>query len=215
MRKTRRKFAKGITLVELLMGVIVSLIVLFTAALLLVSGHKGWASTYKYAYGNIQVNALETMIAFGKTGRMSNKSEYVLYNYDGSTFDGPVLPSDPTNPVEVVTGNAIEFRYWDEDLKDSFMDTDVTGNAFALFYVDDEVLKVDRGKVDMSTGNKLPASSTQILAENVQSLEFSHTTNNAEGDGNGCIKMDLALYDPQEDRGIHVKTATLMRNVWP
>ncbi|MBN1975636.1 MAG: hypothetical protein JW787_18525 [Sedimentisphaerales bacterium] len=219
MRKTRRKFAKGITLVELIIGVVVSLIVVATAGLLMVAGHKNWGKTYRYAYGDVQVNAIETMVAFGKTGRMSNKSDYVLYNYDGSTFDGPVLPSDPLNPVEVVTGSAIEFRYWDAELQDSFMDTDVTGNAYKLFYVEDGELRAEKGAyppggVDGS-GNKLNPASTYILARNVQSVVFSHTTQDKFGNGNGCIKMDLTLYDPKEDKGIHVKTATLMRNVWP
>ena len=219
MRNTRLKFAKGMTLVELLIGVIISLIVISTAGLLLVSGQKGWNKTYRYAYGKVQVNAIEAMIAFGSTGRKSNKSDYVLYDSDGTTFTGPVLPTDLSNPVEVVTGSAIEFRYWDGDLSDAFMDTDVTGNAYKLFYVEDGKLIVDKGvyppgAIDAS-GNKRDPESTYILAENVQSVVFSHTTEDMSGAGNGCIKMDLALYDAKDDNGIHVKTATLMRNVWP
>ena len=219
MSKTRLKFARGMTLVELLIGVVVSLIVVATAGLLMVSGQRNWVKSYRYAYGSVQVNALETMIAFGKTGRMSNKSDYVLYDYDGSTFTGPVLPSDPLNPIEVVTGSAVEFRYWDEDLKAEYMDTNVTGNAYKLLYVEDGKLIMDKGvyppgAVDAS-GNKRTPDSKQILAENVQSVVFSHETQDRFGNGNGCVKMDLTLYDATNNSGIHVKTATLMRNVWP
>jgi hypothetical protein len=228
MKENRRKYTKGMTIVELIIGVVVSLIVLLSVGLLLVSGQKGWLWGYRYAYGSVQVNALETMIAFGKTGRMSNKSDYVLYNYDSINFNGPVLPSDLSNPIEVVSGNAVELRYWDAALNGTFMDTDVTGNAYALFYVEDSKLKVERGLYPTSTGaggkkyggvnasgTKVAPVSTQILAENVQSVVFSHTTQDKFGNGNGCVKMDLALYDSKDDMGIHVKTATLMRNVWP
>lgn len=228
MKKNRREFAKGMTLVEVLIGVVVSLIVLLSVGLLLISGQKGWRWGYNYAYGNVQVNALETMIAFGKTGRMSNKSDYVLYNYDSAKFTGPVLPSDLSNPIEVVAGNAVELRYWNSALNAAFMDTEVTGNAYALFYVEDGKLKVERGSYPTSTGaggkkyggvnasgTKVAPASTQILAENVQSVVFSHTTQDKSGNGNGCVKMDLALYNSKDNSGIHVKTATLMRNVWP
>jgi len=215
----RRKLAKGITIIELVIGVVVSIIVIFTAGLLLVSGQKNWISSYEYAYGDVQVNAIETMLAFGSAGRKSNKSDYVLYDYDGKKFDGPILPTDVSNPEEVVSGNAVEFRYWDAELNDSFMDTDITGNAYRLFYVEEDQLIMETGPyppgaILPSGGNRTPTGK-HILAQNVQSVVFSHMTTNAEGDGNGCVKMDLTIFDPAEGKGIHVKTATLMRNVWP
>jgi hypothetical protein len=216
--QNNRKFRSGLTLIEVMMGVTASVIVLLTVAILLVSGHHDFNKAFKYANGDIQMNAIETMINFGITGRKSNKTDYKLYQNDGGNFE-TVLPSLPSNPEEVVFGNAVEFRYWNSDLNSSFMDTDVTGNAYALYYVEDNELKVDRGVyppggVDASGNKRVPAS-TATLAKNVQSVIFSHMTTNAEGDGNGCVKMDLTLYDAVEDRGVNVKTATLMRNVWP
>ena len=211
------------TLVELIIGVVASIIVVFTVAILLISGHRGWNRAFEYANGDIQVNAIETMITFGITGRKSNKSDYKLYEKQGETYV-TVLPSSSEDPEEVVFGDAVEFRYWDAELNDSFMDTNKTGTAYALFYVEDDELKVDRGPYDPpggypggvdSSGNKLETSNTIILARNVQFAQFSHTTKNAAGDGKGCVKLDLQLYDPNEDRGINVKAATLMRNVWP
>jgi hypothetical protein len=225
MIHNKRQFRAGITLVELMIAMVAGLIVLLTAGLLMASGLRGWKKAYDYAYGDVQVNALETMVAFGKTGRMANKSDYVLYKVTGSTFTGPVLPS-AANPEEVVFGEAVEFRYWDTDLsllsenqQKEIMKTDVTGTAYALFYVEGGVLKVDRGAyppggVDAS-GKKRNPSSTQILAKNVQSVQFSHTTKDTQGDGQGCVRMRLKLYDSSKDQGITVETATLLRNVWP
>jgi len=218
MNKTGRKFKPGMTLIELIIGVVASIIVIFTVAILLISGHRGWNRAFEYANGDIQVNAIETMITFGITGRKSNKSDYKLYEKQGEKYV-TVLPSSSEDPEEVVFGDAVEFRYWDAVLNDSFMDTDKTGTAYALFYVEDDELKVDYGEYPPGgvgpSDNKLEPSSTIILARNVQSVKFSHTTKNAAGDGKGCVKLDMVLYDPNEDRGITIKTATLMRNVWP
>jgi hypothetical protein len=209
------------TLVELIIGIVASIIVIFAVAALLISGHRGWNNAFKYANGDIQVNAIETMINFGITGRKSNKSDYKLYKNEDGTYE---IVKPLTDPEEVVFGDAIEFRYWDEELNDSLMDTDKTGTAYALYYVEDDMLKVDRGPYNPaggypggvdSSGNKTETDRTLILARNVQSAIFSHTTKNADGDGKGCVKLDLWLYDPNDDQDINIKTATLMRNVWP
>ncbi len=220
MNKIVKKFGAGLTLVELIIGVVASIIVLLSVAILLVSGHKGWNYAFNYANGPVQVNAIETMITFGSMGRRSNKSDYKLYQSDveGTSYS-VVLPSSTEDPEEVVFGDAVEFRYWDTDLNDGFMDTDITGNAYILFYVEDGKLMVDRGTyppggID-SSGYKLDGLSTQVLAENVEFAEFSHTTKNIAGDGKGCVKLNMRLYDEEEDQGITIKTATLMRNVWP
>lgn len=211
------------TLVELIIGVVASIIVIFTVVALLISGHRGWNRAFKYANGDIQVNAIETMINFGITGRKSNKSDYKLYENQGGTYV-TVVPSSSEDPEEVVFGDAVEFRYWDEELNDGLMDTDKTGTAYALYYVEDDLLKIDRGIYNPdggypggidSSGNKTDTDNTIILARNVQSAQFSHTTKNTAGDGKGCVKLDLWLYNPNDDQGINIKTATLMRNVWP
>ena len=221
MNKIYKKFSAGLTLVELIIAVVASIIVLFSVGILLVSGHRGWNYAFNYANGPIQVNAMETMITFGSMGRRSNKSDYKLYQLSGDAYI-PAVPTGP-DPEEVVFGDAVEFRYWDADLNDGFMDTDITGNTYMLFYVEEGKLMVDRGRYNPpddpggvdSSGNKLDGLSTRVLAENVEFAEFSHTTENFAGDGKGCVRLNLRLYDEEEDQGITVKTATLLRNVWP
>ncbi len=217
MNKIDKKNRAGLTLVELIIGVVASIIVLFSVGILLVSGHRGWNYAFNYANGPVQVNAMETMLTFGSMGRRSNKSDYKLYQISGDAYI-PAVPVGP-DPEEVVFGDAVEFRYWDADLNAGFMDTDITGNTYMLFYVEDRKLMVDRGLyppggVD-SSGNKLEGLSTRVLADNVEFAQFSHTTENFAGDGKGCVKLNMRLYDEEEDQGITVKTATLMRNVWP
>ncbi len=213
------------TLLDVVMASVVDVIVMGAAGLLLMSGHQGWWRAYKDANSEIQRNAVEAMVAFGKIGRMSNKSDYVLYRVEDDAFVGPVLPS-PSNPQEVVFGDAVEFRRWDVDLaalsegqQKQIMKTDVTGNAYALFYLEEGALKVDCGSYPPggvgSNGKKKNPTSTEVLARNVQSVRFSHTTRNAEGAGQGCIRMELTLHDPDRDTTVTVETATLMRNVWP
>jgi hypothetical protein len=225
MIRDRRKFRTGLTLIELVAASAIDLIVMSAAAALLVSGHRGWSRAYGYANSNIQRNAVETMLAFGKIGRMSNKTDYVLYKVNSGTFTGPVLPP-ASDPQAVVFGDAVEFRHWDTDLahmsesqQKATMKADVTGNAYVLFYLEGGYLKVDRGRyppggVD-GAGTKRTPSSTQVLAENVQYLRFSHTTRNAQGDGQGCVKLEMRLHDTTRGTSITVETATLMRNVWP
>ena len=62
-------------------------------------------------------------------------------------------------------------------------------------------------------------TSTTVLAENVSVGDdddagaFSHTTLN--GAGQGCVRINITLTDPEDDDSIQVKTAAMMRNIWP
>ena len=58
-----------------------------------------------------------------------------------------------------------------------------------------------------------------LLAENVSTNKdskvgaFSHTTLN--GVGQGSVRINVILTDPEDNESINVMTATLMRNIWP
>jgi hypothetical protein len=58
---------------------------------------------------------------------------------------------------------------------------------------------------------------TRILAENVTTDPnigtFSHTTLN--GVGQGCVRINITLTDPEDGEAVRVVTATMMRNIWP
>jgi hypothetical protein len=197
-------------------------IVMLTAALLVNSGYRGWNQTFNNANRESRLGALDTMIALGAVGRKSNKMDYRLYRVDGSTYTR-VVPSG--SPEEVVTGQAIEFRYWDTELDAAIMTPDVNATAYALFYLDGRNLKVDYGPYDPpgepggvnASGNRTTGTNikTITMAENVTSVEFSHTTRDSAGDGKGCVRMKLVITDPTDNSVKTTLAATLMRNVWP
>jgi hypothetical protein len=214
----RRKFRPGFTLIEIVMASTIALISGLVVGGLIVAGQRSWTRAFNRANFGVQADALQTMITFGSLGRKSNKMDYRVYRVEGGRFLRAVPLHDPE---EVVSGQAVEFRYWDVELDSSLMDTEKTGTAYALFYVDGDQLKVDEGPYPPggvnASGQRILSgdATTRIIAQNVETVEFSHTTRNLEGDGYGCVRMDLKLADRNDKNVITVRTATLMRNVWP
>jgi type II secretory pathway pseudopilin PulG len=209
----------GFTLIELVIAVAASMIVLLISGVLLESGQKSWARAFRYANSETQLKALTTTITFGQLGRRSNKLDYKLYNLTGSQFTGVSLPDEPG---QIIEGKAVEFHYWDdEELNRDIMDTSITGNTYALFYLNDNKLMLNTGPyppggVD-AAGYLFSGSdvTTATVAENVVALKFSHTALNLEGKGRGCVRMEMTLRDPEDHSLTTVTAATLMRNVWP
>jgi type II secretory pathway pseudopilin PulG len=214
----RTLYANGFTLIEIIIAMAMSLIVVLVVGILLVSGQRGWARTYSFANSKSQLNALTTTISFGTYGRKSNRMDYNIYEINGEHF-ARVLPEN--NPEEVVTGQAVEFHYWDTQLDSAIMNTSITGTAYALFYLEGNRLMLDTGTyppggVDAG-GNRLDGLgvATIVLANNVSALEFSHTSRDMAGDGKGCVRMKMTITDPNDNTQTTVTAATLMRNVWP
>ncbi|MFA5252413.1 MAG: hypothetical protein WC454_07500, partial [Phycisphaerae bacterium] len=171
----------------------------------------------------IKLEADDVTLAFGSMGRRANRLGYVIYNINGNTFT-PAVPST-ANPQEVVSGNAVEFRYWDVELDatDSHKVVDVSkmATAYALFYLAGGQLKVDYGPYPpggvSGNGRNTSNINTVVLAENVSTDPgvgaFSHTTLN--GVGQGSVRINVTLTDPADGESIRVMTATLARNIWP
>ncbi len=208
----------GFSLIELIVATTASLILVLVVGTLLVSGQRSWARAFSYSYAKPQIDALASTITLGTFGRKANRMDYKLYKIVGNEF---VVAVPQVNPEEVVTGEAIEFHYWDEDLDASVMKTSITGTAYAFFYLDGDKLMLDTGPfppggVD-AAGHRLVGDniSTITLAENVTDLEFSHTTRNMEGDGKGCIRMNMTIEGADSNTPTTVTAATLMRNTWP
>jgi heptaprenylglyceryl phosphate synthase len=140
----------------------ISLMLFSAVGLLLISGNRAWQQTYNSANEKIKQDADAVTIAFGSMGRKANRLGYTIYNINGNTFI-PAVPN-PSNPQQVVSGNAVEFRYWDVefDQTDSHHVMDVTkiATAYALFYLKDGQLKVDYGPYP--PGAYLPAAVAKI-----------------------------------------------------
>jgi hypothetical protein len=212
-------------MMELVVTMAISLILMSAIGILLVSGNRTWQQTYNSAHKKIKEDADIVTTAFGSMGRKANRLGYIIYNINGGTFT-PAVPS-PSNPQEVVSGNAVEFRYWDVELDETdshkVMDVTKMATAYAFFYLVDGRLKVDYGSYPpgaVPTGGGTRNTSnitTMVLAENVSTDPsigaFSHTTLN--GVGQGSVRINIILTDPADGESIKVMTATLMRNIWP
>ncbi len=219
------KFRSGISMVELAIAMAISLILVLTMGSLIVSGNRTWQQAYDSANKEIKQDADAVTMAFGSMGRRANRLGYVIYNINGDTFT-PAVPHT-SNPQEVVFGNAVEFRYWDVELDqaDSHKVMDVTkiATAYALFYLIGGELRVDYGPyppgaVPAGSGKRNTSNiTTTVLAKNVSTElgigAFSHTTLN--GIGQGSVRINVILTDPEDGESIRVMTATLMRNIWP
>jgi hypothetical protein len=224
MRRNKRKFCPGFSLIELLVTISISLVAILVLGVLFVSGIDSWKETYNKAHGQIEEDSRAITIAFGSMGRMANRSNYVIYRKTGSTYT-PRVSATPSVDT-VVSGDSVEFRYWDVplDTHDTHHLIDVmkTATAYAFFYLDGTELKIDYGScppgaVPAGGGTKNPPNSTIILARNVSADPnigiFSDTMlNNIR---KGSVRINAILTDPNDGDTIRVMTSTFMRNTWP
>ncbi|UCG57974.1 MAG: hypothetical protein JSU70_00430 [Phycisphaerales bacterium] len=220
----RYRFRSGLSLLEFVITMTVGAVLTLVVGVLLVSGQRAWNHIYTSVRSKVHEDARAVTIAFGSIGRKSNRLDYTIYTANGGTY----TPAEPeTLDEEVVAGDAVEFRFWDVELDqaDSHQLMDVTkqATAYALFYLDDDKLKIDYGPyppgaVPPGGGSRNTADiKTITLAENVVTDPnmgpFSHTTTG--GQGQGSVRMNVSLTDPEDGKTVTVKTATSMRNVWP
>jgi len=228
IRNRKCRFRFGLTMIEMLMAMLMNIFVILAVGSLLVGGERAWRNTFHSENKQLKQDALATTVAFGSMGRRSNRIGYTIYNVDGGTFT-PAVPVT-SDPEEVVSGDAVEFRYWDVGLDSTdssdLLDVTKTATAYALFYLEGDALKVDYGPyppgaVPAGGGSRNTSGvvTEVLLAENVSTDPnspvdaFSHTT--IGGVGQGSIRMNVILTDPEDNETIRVMTATLARNIWP
>jgi prepilin-type N-terminal cleavage/methylation domain-containing protein len=214
----------GFTLIELMAAIALSCIVMLPVAMLVQSGYKSWNQTYKTANADSQLDSIATTTAFGSIGRKSNKNDYYVYRVAGSTFTAP--PVNPLDSDEILTGQAVEFRYWSTDLTAAMLTPTSAADSYALFYLDNGQLKLEisdhaHGGIGPpainAAGHRVAGAgaTTTILAKNVASVVFTHTKKTPTGGGWGCVRMNLTINDPADNKSKTVIAATYLRNVWP
>jgi len=227
MRCNKRKFRPGFNLIELIIAMAISAILALVVGVLMVSGVNAWRQTYEKAHRQSEEDATAVTAAFGGIGRKSNRANgmYIIYTISGSTFT-PAVSATPAVDT-TVSGNAVEFRYWDVELDTddthSLMDTTKKATAYALFYLNSGQLKVDYGPYPpggVPTGGGIRNTSgvkTIVLAGNASAGAgigiFSHTS--LSGAGKGCVRMNVILTDPDSGEQNRVMTSALLRNIWP
>ena len=212
----------GFTLIELMVAMAIGFIVMLPVAMLIQSGYRSWNQTYATANCNSQLDSIAITTSFGTIGRKSNKNDYYVYQVTGSTFTR-VTPV--ANPEEILTGQAVEFRYWSTDLTAAMLTSTSVADCYALFYLDNGQFKLDLGtSTGGPTGGAINAFkqrvtgsgvNTTTLANHVTSVAFTHTAKDMAGDGKGCVRMNLTINDPADNKSKTVIAATYIRNVWP
>jgi hypothetical protein len=216
--KTYHRSKSGFTLIEMIMAMAASIIVMLVVGMLTVRGHKDWNNTYDKNNSDLQVGTIGATSALGIFGRKANKTDYRLYKLQSGKYVR-VVPED--EPEEVVVGDAVEFRYWNDELNADYMSATKTATSYALFYLQNGDFKTDYGPyppggIDAG-GNRITGDNvtTVTLIRNVTALEFSHTTQNMAGDGKGCVRVKITATDPVTGNPKTILAATLMRNTWP
>jgi len=212
-------------LIELMASMAAALILVMAVGVLLDGGNRAWLSAYQSAHGQVHEDAQTLVASFGSIGRKANRGSYFLYDLNGGTL-APMTP--PANQSEaVVFGDAVEFRYWDVPLDTSdthsLMDATKTATAYALFYLDGDQLKLDQGPYPPGaapaggSSRNTTGVTTIVLADNVSvdpdSAPFSHST--VAGVGQGSVRLNVILTDPQDNQTTRVTATALMRNIWP
>ena len=212
----------GFTVIELMVAIALGCIVMLPVAMLIQSGYQSWNQTYATANCDSRLDSIATTTSFGTIGRKSNKNDYYVYQVAGSTFTR-VTPV--ANPEEILTGQAVEFRYWSTDLTAAMLTSTSVADCYALFYLDNGQFKLDLGtSTGGPTGGAINAFkqrvtgsgvNTTTLAKHVTSVAFSHTKKTPAGGGLGCVRMNLTINDPNDKGPKTVIAATYIRNVWP
>jgi len=226
----------GFTLIELTVAMAIGFIVMLPVAMLIQSGYRSWNQAYRTANCDSRLDSIATTTSFGTIGRKSNKNDYYVYSVSGTTFAAP--PVNPLDPDEILTGQAVEFRYWSTDLAAAMLTPTSVADCYALFYLDNTNPDNVQLKLEISdpthggigppainaAGHRVngTGATTTILANHVTSVAFSHTKKTPTGGGLGCVRMNLTIKektnnDPANNqyRTVTVIAATYIRNVWP
>ena len=222
MRKVEQKIGRtrGFTLVELMVTMVIMTIPILAAGILMYNGQKTWNRLYDDVNHPVQQDAHIITETLQKWGRRANRLDYVIYNVQSSTFT-EALPSSGGPDEQTVVGDAVELRYWNETLQSGdstgLLDTQRTATAYALLYLEGTTLKMDTGDyppggVDGS-GSRNTSGGTMTIAENVTSIQFSHTV--ISDVGQGAIRVEAVLTNPDSGDTLTVLTSVLLRNMWP
>ena len=192
--RDKLKFAQGVTLVEVVMAAAISMIPVFAVATLLIGGQRSWQKSYNLSNRQIEIDGQATAAIFGRVGRKSARANCTIYRIHKPK-------------KELIVGEEVEFAYWGNKRTGG---SSMEPTEYARFYLDEgeKKLKIDYGPYPY--GARRRAARTAVIADNVTGVEFSRTTFNEIGQGS--VRMQLTLTDPDDGKTITIMAATLMRN---
>ena len=192
--KSRLRVRRGISLIELVLSITISIFPISLVGLLFASGQYNFAQIYRSTNNLTETQGQAVEATFSRIGRKSDRSKCNIY------LGGVLLTKSPGDTS--ISGSGIEFRYWPDDLQSG------EPTEFAYFYADNDKLKVDYGQYGDNSIRMV--NQTIVLADNIVSAGFSRTiVNNVE---QNSARMNLLLYDLEYEQTKSVKAAVLMRN---
>ena len=192
----KRRYAQGVTLIEVVIAVPMCIIAVFAVLVLLIGGQRSWERGYNSANRQTEIDGQAAAAIFGRTGR---KSDYDNCEISRITQSG----------YKVKRGKQVEFRYWGNKRTRTAKPT-AGPTDYAKFYLDkyNKQLKIDYGPYAL--GARRGTARSVVIADNVAEVEFSRARFNKIG--HGSVKMKLTLEDPDDGKRITIMAATLMRN---
>jgi len=148
----KRRFVKGLSLIELMITIAISIIPTSLISVLLISGQYSWDKTYSQTNKQIEIEGQLAASIFGRVGRKAtrNNCSFAKIIKDGSS--------------DIIRAKEVTFQYWCTGEATNTMVAET-----AKFWLDANQLKVDYQR----EGNP----NTVVLANNVSQVEFSRNAN--------------------------------------
>ena len=97
--KGKRKLARGITLVEVVMASALSLIPISAILVLLIGGQRSWQNSYDMANRQLDIDGQKSAEVFRRIGKKSD-------------YDNCKISHITKLTSELICGEEVEFRYW-------------------------------------------------------------------------------------------------------
>jgi len=197
----KRRLAKGVTLIELVMAGAIMMVPISAILVLLIGGQRYWLESYNLSNRQIEIDGHAAAAIFDRIGKKSDYNDCEISR---------IIKSKQ----EMVSGEMVEFRYWGNrrvrfgsGRGQSNKGFGAKATEYARFYLDrqDDKLMVDYGSYPYG-GSSWSVS----IADNVTDVEFSRSRFNKIG--HGSVRMKLTLTDPDDGKMITIMAATLMRN---
>lgn len=219
----KQRQRNGLSLIELVWVMAMVAILVLVTGVLLVSTQKAFGGVYQSIHDPSVEDTKALAAAFGAITRKSNRTNYVVYKINGTSY----TEAAPASGQSIAYGQAIELRYWGRpfyELSQTMDEMEVTdtGSRYALFYLSGDKLYLDHGDVVNGVGGidggtrQTNNIVTQCLVRKVDTSQntdiFSHEI--IGGSGNGCVSLNLTVTNDGGET-VDVKMASLIRVVWP
>jgi len=200
----KRRFAKGMTLIEVVIAGAIMMVPISAILVLLIGGQRYWLESYNLSNRQIEIDGHAAAAIFDRIGRKSDYNNCEISR---------IIKSNR----EMVSGEIVEFRYWGNrrmrfgsgrGQSNKGFGTEAT--EYARFYLDRQSRKLMVDYGSYPHGARRSAGRSVAIADNVTDVEFSRSRFNKIG--HGSVRMKLTLTDPDDGKMITIMAATLMRN---